>query len=422
MRHRTLSALLALAFLLASPFSATRAQTPSADSAKAFEIIEGQVRSEDSSLDSIAESASSGVALSKAQSQRLRDALEQRLRQETREAFRAPWEQRQLVHEQWKMPFYFKTFGEKPAEGWSLYLSMHGGGGTLPRVNDQQWENQKRLYTPDEGIYCAPRAPTNTWNLWHQPHIDVLFDQLIQCMVAFEDVNWDRVYLMGYSAGGDGVYQLAPRMADRWAAASMMAGHPNGASPLNLRNVPFTLQVGGRDSAYKRNQVAEQWRTQLAELRNEDPRGYDHFVRIYPNMGHWMQRRDAVAVGWMAERTRQPVPKKLVWRIDQQSHPTFYWLAVTEKPTKTTIVRAEVEGQSIEITTDEITADEIDEVTLLLDDRLLDLDQEITVRWGADVCFSGKVTRNAANLIRSLTQRGDPRLAFPARVTVARPQ
>ena len=43
-------------------------------------------------------------------------------------------------------------------------------------------------------------------------------------MIAFYGVDSDRVYLMGYSAGGDGVYQVAPRMADRFAAAAMMAG------------------------------------------------------------------------------------------------------------------------------------------------------------------------------------------------------
>ena len=83
--------------------------------------------------------------------------------------------------------------------------------------------------------------------------------------VAFEDVNWNRVYLLGYSAGGDGVYQLAPRMADRWAAAAMMAGHPNETSPLGLRNVPFVLQVGGLDSGYNRNRVAMEWEKKLGK-------------------------------------------------------------------------------------------------------------------------------------------------------------
>jgi dienelactone hydrolase len=31
---------------------------------------------------------------------------------------------------------------------------------------------------------------------------------------AMLDVNPNKVYVMGYSAGGDGVWRLAPRMAD----------------------------------------------------------------------------------------------------------------------------------------------------------------------------------------------------------------
>ena len=63
-------------------------------------------------------------------------------------------------------------------------------------------------------------------------------------MVLFENVNPNRVYVIGYSAGGDGIYQIGPRMADRWAGAAMIAGHPNGAPPDNLRNTAFTLHVG----------------------------------------------------------------------------------------------------------------------------------------------------------------------------------
>ena len=58
-----------------------------------------------------------------------------------------------------EMPFFMKTFGKEPKEGWSLWISMHGGGNAPKAVNDSQWENQKHLYTLDEGIYLAPRAP-----------------------------------------------------------------------------------------------------------------------------------------------------------------------------------------------------------------------------------------------------------------------
>ena len=111
-----------------------------------------------------------------------------------------------------------------PAGGRSLFLSLHGGGGAPAEVNDSQWRNQIALaqgYRPQEGLYVAPRAPTNSWKLWHEDHLDALFDRLIADLVVLENVNPNRVYVLGYSAGGDGVYQLGPRMADRWAAASM---------------------------------------------------------------------------------------------------------------------------------------------------------------------------------------------------------
>src|SRR5690606_35792901 len=69
----------------------------------------------------------------------------------------------------------FTIFGEAPETGRSLFLSLHGGGETDAATNDSQWENQKTLYQPSEGIYLSPRAPTDTWNMWHQEHIDPLF-------------------------------------------------------------------------------------------------------------------------------------------------------------------------------------------------------------------------------------------------------
>ena len=77
-----------------------------------------------------------------------------------------------------------KTFGDAPTNGRSLWISMHGGGNAPASVNDQQWTNQSRLYEPAEGIYIAPRAPTDTWNLWHEGHIDPLFQRLIDDHVA----------------------------------------------------------------------------------------------------------------------------------------------------------------------------------------------------------------------------------------------
>ena len=311
--------------------------------------------------------------------------------------------------------FNFITFGEKPKDGRSLYISMHGGGGAPARVNDQQWRNQLRLYQPDEGIYLAPRAPTNSWNLWHQGHIDPLFDRLITNMVVFEGVNPERVYLMGYSAGGDGVYQLAPRMSDRFAAAAMMAGHPNETSPVGLRNIPFALQVGGRDGAYKRNAVAANWQKKLAELRKGDPGGYEHFVKIYEGKGHWMDLEDKVAVPWMAKYERRRFPEKIVWKQDNVTHDRSYWLALLDGHGKGgQMIVASRKGQKFTVE----DAGELMCLTILLNDSMADLDQPIEVISGGKTVFKGKVERSIGVISRTLAQRGDPGLVFSAAITV----
>ena len=316
------------------------------------------------------------------------------------------------------MPYFYKTFGEKPARGRSLYISMHGGGGAPPAVNDQQWENQKGLYELEEGVYLAPRAPTNTWNLWHQDHIDRLFSRLIENMIVFEDVDPDRVYLMGYSAGGDGVYQLAPRMADRFAAVAMMAGHPNETSPLGLRNLPFTLHMGGKDDAYNRSQTARDWEKKLEELHKGDPNGYVNWVKIYPDKGHWLDRMDAAAIPWMAKFRRDALPKKIVWKQDDVVHDRFYWIAASPKSMRDRAeVAVERDGQAVRIQTSDA-----DRLTVLASDRLFDLDQPVTVQWGTGKLFSRKVARTIAVLARTLEERGDPQGVFSGEITVESPK
>ncbi|MEE2912327.1 MAG: transglutaminase domain-containing protein [Planctomycetota bacterium] len=299
------------------------------------------------------------------------------------------------------MPFWHTTFGNAPFGKRSLWISMHGGGGAPQEVNTSQWENQKKLYTLEEGVYLVPRAPTDTWNLWHQSHIDPMFGRLIESMVVFEGVDPNRVYITGYSAGGDGVYQLAPRMADRFAAAGMMAGHPNETIPDGLRNLPFSLHVGGNDSAYDRNKVALEWKHKLEDLHEADPDGYEHQAVIHEGKGHWMDSQETMGLSWMAQFTRDPFPLKVVWAQDDVVHDRFYWLAVDNPSPRTTIV-ASIDGQTVTIH----EAGEVENITVYLNDRMLDLDQDVMVRYGERVIRT-KVYRDRDVIVKTLRDPGD---------------
>ncbi len=308
-----------------------------------------------------------------------------------------------------------RTFGDAPEGNRSLWISMHGGGGAPATVNDQQWKNQIGLYQPDEGFYVAPRAPTDTWNLWHEAHIDALFGRLIENYVALRGVDPNRVYLMGYSAGGDGVWQLAPRMADRFAAAAMMAGHPNEASLLGLRNLPFAILMGGDDSAYNRNGIARERAAELDALEAADHGGYGHFVRIYEGLGHWMKKKDAEALPWMANFQRNPWPKKIVWFQDDVLHKRFYWLGRKSGAARVgDKIFAQVDGQTIRI-----TAGEVKEIELWLSDELLDLSLPVIVEVDGRRLFEGVLARSDAAIRASLEQRLDPSLAACAKLELS---
>ncbi|MHB1422118.1 MAG: alpha/beta hydrolase [Gemmataceae bacterium] len=387
-------------------------------SAEALKELRDALAGHRGSLGDLADKGFAAVPLTKTDAAAARDLIWKShaamLRMERAEEVK----DRLLKEEKREMPFFFKVFGKKPEGGHSLWISLHGGGGAPKRVNDQQWENQKRLYTLAEGIYLAPRAPTDTWNLWHEDHIDRLFARLIEDMIVLENVNPDRVYVLGYSAGGDGVYQLAPRLADYWAAAAMMAGHPNGVSLLSLRNVPFALQVGGNDSAYDRNKVAREYGEQLDNLRKDDPKGYEHFVKIHEGKGHWMDREDRAALPWMAKFTRNPVPDRIVWKQTGAAHQRSYWLAVPPGQAKNdSLVIASRMGQTITIAASE----KVRKLLVRLDGRMMDLDREVKVTRAGKELFAGRVRRTIGVMLRTLAGRGDPRLMFDAEIAVELP-
>ncbi|MFM7250446.1 MAG: sugar-binding protein [Planctomycetaceae bacterium] len=388
-----------------------------AASAAALEALSAFLALPEDGRGPIGEAPFAGVALAREDAARARELLVEAHARSVRESRAAEMKEGRLRLGDLEMPFTTKVFGAKPPGGRSMVISMHGGGGAPKAVNDSQWENQKRLYTLEEGVYVVPRAPTDTWNLWHQDHIDPLFDRLIENLIVFEEVDPDRVYIMGYSAGGDGVYQLAPRLADRLAAAAMMAGHPNETSPLGLRNLPFTIHMGGQDAAFGRNQTAAAWETMLAELRAKDPEGYPHQVTIHADKGHWMDREDAVAVPWMMQFRRDPFPKRVVWKQDDVTHDRFYWLALdaADRAAGSEIV-ATRDGQSIDVASPQVRR-----VRVLLNDAMADLDLPVVITSAGRPVVTARARRTIGTLARTLAERGDPRSMYDAEVAVELP-
>ncbi len=318
-------------------------------------------------------------------------------------------EKQSIEHEGVTMHFRMFKIGEPGPDGYPLFIALHGGGGGSKAINDQQWGHMQSYYRDSvaDGVYVAVRGVRDTWDTHFNPESYALYDQLIEIMTATQKVDPNRVYLLGFSAGGDGVYGIAPRMPDRFAAVAMSAGHPNGVNPTNLHNLPILLQCGQYDGAYKRNLETALFSRRLDELHGQRG-GYPHEVYIHMGAGHNFHDNDPSrapqpiaanpleciqnkagcledeantnSIDFLVARVRNPLPQTLYWdlstRAPMRMHSSFYWLSAPETTNQGTI-KASYNSENQQITID---AENVNgPFSVLLNDDMLDITQPVTV-------------------------------------------
>jgi hypothetical protein len=116
-----------------------------------------------------------------------------------------------------------------------------------------------------------------------------------------------------------------------------------------------------------------------------------------------MQRRDAVAVPWMAKFQRSPWPGRVVWVQDDVRHSRFYWLRTNAEQAKPgDEVTAEITDGAVQI-----RSSSADEVTLLLSDSLVSLDSAVSVIHPNGKRTEHRVERTAGVLAAALRERSD---------------
>lgn len=354
-------------------------------------------------------------------------------------------ENRSMTFDDATMKYGFFVKGEPDESGYPLFIALHGGGQSdTPDLNDSQWVHMTTYYqnSVEHGIYVNPRGVRDTWDCHFNPESYPLYDRLIENMIAFYDVDPNRVYLTGFSAGGDGVYAIVSKMPDRFASANMSAGHPNGLPLWNLYNMPLQLQVGENDTAYERNTVTAQYGKLLDEYQAELGGGYIHNTYVHQGQGHnfrdnsvenqtvmadsaaWLDSGDSSvtetdtnAIRLIEQYVRNPLPERVVWDLSQRAEKrtgeSFYWLQADSRIMEgKIIVSYDKETNSINVEECSITG----EVTFLLNNDMLDLFAPITVNTPAG-SNTITVTPDYDLLYETTMERGDCNYQFAAKIT-----
>ena len=227
--------------------------------------------------------------------------------------------------------WYEKVIGNPTYSGYALFICLHGGGHGAASMNDSQWKD----IIPFESngfksgtIAVAPRGINNEWNLHFVDESFPSLTRLIENYIIFRSVDPNRVYLMGFSAGGDGTYQLSQRLPHLLAACSPQGGHPNGVSTINLCNLPIYLAAGEKDTSFKRNQICVEYYEKIVGQNGKYLGKYNAKVEVVAGSGHsfqcWKKPRKAffngaknattsneTAFDFMYSFTRNPFPSEI---------------------------------------------------------------------------------------------------------------
>lgn len=338
------------------------------------------------------------------------------------------------------MRYAARTAGMKPEPGWPVFINLHGGGND-PQSNDEGWAATMTQYPVRQGLCVSPRAPVNSTGSWNEPASIAALERLLVELPAKWEIDSNRVYLMGYSMGAIGVLHLGPSLPDRWAAVAASAGFNylgarGRAVPDNLLNLPVMIQIGTADTDFQRYPLARSFAAAIRGLGQQARSGYRLEYKEHLGQGHAIDDRDTP--GWLAAFSRDPLPTRVVWhqpllplpigtadttKLLERHYPFHaylrrrcYWL---RNDAPAAFQRLDVTRADNEFRID--TACHVDRLTLLLDDRFVDLDAPVRVLAGERELVARRVPRTVDAIAASLVEHGDPALMFCAELEVTAP-
>lgn len=338
------------------------------------------------------------------------------------------------------MRYGARTAGKKPERGWPVFINLHGGGNS-PQSNEQGWAASMAQYPVQQGLCISPRAPVDSTGSWNDPASITALERLLVELPGTWEIDSDRVYLMGYSMGAIGVLHIASSLPDRWAAVAASAGFNylgtrGRAAPENLLNLPVMIQIGTADMDFQRYPLARQFAAAVRTLGRETGSGYRLEYKEHAGQGHAIDDRDTP--DWLAGFSRDPLPTRVIWhqpllplpvgtadtpKLLERNYPFHaylrrrcYWLR-NDAPAAFQRLDVSRAGNTFRID----TACHVERLTLLLDDRFVDLDAPVRVLAGERELVATRVPRTVDALAASLVEYGDPALMFCAEVEVAAP-
>jgi predicted peptidase len=219
-----------------------------------------------------------------------------------------------------RLPYrLFVPLGYSSANTYPLVMWLHGSEG---RGNDNVKQitrgNEKgaHVWISSEvqakfpAFVLAPQCPTG--ENWSDPELNqptatlqLALDTLASVEKQFA-IDPGRIYVVGQSMGGLGVWSLLQTHPEKWAAAVVLAAYDNFTAPMSISRIPVWVFQGDADRTVPVDVVREmmkQLKKLNAKLRYTEYHNVDHDVwnRAFaePELVPWLsaQRKGKPAEG-----------------------------------------------------------------------------------------------------------------------------
>ncbi len=327
-------------------------------------------------------------------------------------------------------PFFYGLYvpnSYSPDKAHGLVVCLHGAGFTGDSYLER-W--QTRL---GDGYILA--CPTISMGNWWTRTAEELALATIRAVEARYRIDPDRVFLTGMSNGGIGAYLIGAYHATRFAAVvPMAAGLDEVLLPFleNFRQTPLYIIHGKQDQVMP-VRLSRSIDEALTDL------GYAHIYRehdrVHPHAGgHFFPREELPdLVAWLGRQRRDPYPKKLTVVQDASHLLPFGWVRIdaTDRIAEfsdnlvdhrddliSNRRYAKLEAAVAGPNRIEVRTQRVRRYTLCLNDALIDLSRPVTIVTNGTTSFEGTVTPSTRTLLREARLRQDPRMLFPATVSV----
>lgn len=159
---------------------------------------------------------------------------------------------------------------------WPLILFLHGSGQRGDNLHAVKKHGLPKIVEAKRDfpfVVISPQCPNG--KEWSSEYLNELLDDII----SRYRVDPDRVYLTGLSMGGYGVWDMATRFPEKFAAIAPVCGGGKPSLAQRLRNIPAWVFHGARDREVP---IAES-QAMVEAMKNC---GGNVKFTIYPNTGH----------------------------------------------------------------------------------------------------------------------------------------